>query len=284
MISLNHIKIELQHIKNRIKTQGILFYLKRQVLKVKFKLEKRVVNKIRYKNEEIKIILEEKNGLVDLVIYSFGIFGKEFIELIEKKLDKDKVFVDVGANIGQHSLILSRYCKKVISFEPLPALYNQFKESVELNGFQNIEIHNVGCSDVKEEKEITIDPINAGGSTVLAHNNLLTNNKKETIKLDRLDDLIPNQQVDVIKIDVEGYEYFVLLGAEKIINTYKPTIFLEYSPDFYDKIDVKMSKKLYDLIKSYGYNIFAIQFNKNIFFFEDLPHTQIDLLLIHKDQ
>jgi FkbM family methyltransferase len=279
MIESHTILTEIQHIKNRIKTQGIRFYLKRQWLKLKFRLEGRVVRTINYNNLNIQIILEAKNGLVDLVIYCFGIFGKEFVDLIKKELNQDKVFVDVGANIGQHSLILSNYCKKVISFEPLPSIYHQFRQSIELNGYQNIELHNLGCSNNKETREITIDPVNAGGSTLLFHNNSLSNTKKEMVHLDKLDDILAHQKVDVIKIDVEGYEYFVLLGAEKTLANHKPIIFIEYSPHFYESLETGMSKKLYDLIKKHNYSVYNFQSNRMVYSFDELPMDQIDLIL-----
>ncbi|MFA9289697.1 MAG: FkbM family methyltransferase [Solirubrobacteraceae bacterium] len=266
----------------KIKKKGIFFYLNNYFTLYFFRVKKKFIKTINYQSIKIKIVLNSSNGTVDNSIMRRGYFGENIIPEIQKELNRNKNFIDVGANIGLFSLILSNYCNKVYSFEPIQRLHNQFKESIELNNFNNIELFNYGCGNEEITSEITINPMNAGGSTVLSHNNDITGVKKELIKLNTLDNLITDINVDVIKINVEGFEYFVLLGAKKIISKFKPIIFMEYSPNLYEKINQGMSRELYDFIKSYNYSIYNLTSNKLFNSFEELPTHQCDLKLIYK--
>jgi FkbM family methyltransferase len=263
----------------KIKEKGVFFYLNNYIKQIYFQQKSKIIKSIFYKENSLKIVLNYDNGTVDQGIYLTGIFGENIIPLIEKKLDKTKTFVDIGANIGTFSLILSNYCKEVIAFEPLPKLYQQFQESIKLNNFTNITAHNSACGNEKTSLEITINETNLGGNTLLQHNNILAKTSKQIVQVDRLDDVLFGQKVDVIKIDVEGYEYFVLLGAEKIITQYKPIIFIEYSPQYYEELETGMSAKLYNLIKLYHYAIYSLDEKITYNSFEELPKEQCDLLL-----
>ena len=87
---------------------------------------------------KFKIFLNARNGDTDRQILALHVYEPKISELIRKYSNKDDVFVDVGANIGYHSLYASFFFKKVVAFEPLPSVFNQFKESIILNGITNI--------------------------------------------------------------------------------------------------------------------------------------------------
>ncbi len=93
-------------------------------------LDNRKLFTIHYNNRKTRIYLNKKFGYVDLYIFENGIYEKHIIDDIRSVLTKDKVLLDIGANIGQHSLLLAPYCKQVYAFEPIPDVYHEFNESI----------------------------------------------------------------------------------------------------------------------------------------------------------
>lgn len=120
-------------------------------------------------------------------------------------------FVDVGANIGVYSILAaSQIGCKTIAFEPSGKNYSILQENLHLNNLQDfIEIHNFALGDKSESKTI-------GAKGALTY---ITNNQDlelQKIKIQKLDDFAEYAQL--IKIDVEGFEEFVLKGAEQVLN------------------------------------------------------------------
>jgi FkbM family methyltransferase len=208
-----------------------------------------------------KIFLNPDNGGVDYEIFAEKNFEPGILKLIRKSLEekKDCVFIDVGANIGQHSMYASHFAKKVYSFEPIKKIYNQFFESVFENDFLNISIWNYALGNKKEILPIYSNEINVGASSLLVSDGgrkLLQN-----IKVEKLDDIYEKmgiEKTDFMKIDVEGFEWNVLQGAENFIKKFKPKILLEFTPSFYNKIDKSISRNIYDFLVNLKYEIYDV--------------------------
>lgn len=194
------------------------------------------VVEIEGKKSKFKIKIDPKNGAVDGVIFRDRTWERHITKVIEDFKKDDLVFVDIGTNIGFFSLLVASLSpkNKVFSFEPLPHLVKQFNESIELNNFKNIEIFNFALGD-KNEKTILYsnDASNIGASTVLPTKKNI-NSIETPIEIKIADEVLSEKgKVDLIKIDVEGFEMEVLKGLEKTIKKFHPQILLEYSPAFY---------------------------------------------------
>jgi FkbM family methyltransferase len=221
-----------------------------------------------------KIYLDPENGCVDNEIVVNGVFERDMLMFIKSKLTSNSVFLDIGANIGQHSLFASRFCKQVYTFEPITKLYNQIQKSIAINQYSNIQTYNCGLGNTESKKPIYSFTGNMGASSLISSENRFL---YQTVNIKRLDDFCIKEGItkaNFIKIDVEGYEYEVLLGAEQFILKNKPNILLEYSPFFYNKNDNSTSKYLYTFLVNKNYTIYDIgegtQFKK-ITMFEELP-------------
>ena len=120
-------------------------------------------------------------------------------------------FIDVGANIGAYSILAaSQIGCKTIAFEPSEKNYSILQENIHLNNLQEfIEIHNFALGEKNETKTIGTK----GALTYITNNQNLDLQK---IEIQRLDDFAEYAQI--IKIDVEGFEEFVLKGAEQVLN------------------------------------------------------------------
>lgn len=215
-----------------------------------------------YKNISFLISLDPQNGYIDEKIFDQGYFEPEMLDAFLRYLKPGMTFVDIGANIGQHTLFVSRIVGasgNVISFEPIPHLYEQIKRSVHANAMTNCNIINAGCGEKEETKTLYINKANIGGSSLVVPS-INSNDGEISIKILKAEDiLLDYEKIDLIKIDVEGYEYQALLGLEKIIARDKPVFFIEYSPSFY-KRDVQNQEendglRLLALLQKYGYKI-----------------------------
>ena len=120
-------------------------------------------------------------------------------------------FIDVGANIGAYSILAaSQIGCKTIAFEPSKKNYSILQENIHLNNLQEfIEIHNFALGEKNETKTIGTK----GALTYITNNQNLDLQK---IEIQRLDDFAEYAQI--IKIDVEGFEEFVLRGAKQVLN------------------------------------------------------------------
>lgn len=251
--------------------------------------------KINFKNLDLEIYLDKDFGLISDIIEQSGVYEPEILEMIIKRVPENCVFLDVGANIGQHSLIMSKFCKEIVAFEPIPVLQNRFEMNLTRNQIKNVQLYPFGLSNENIFTEMIVMNSHMGKSKPKLHNeseydflkkswtgkngNEMTIQNVELRTLDSFN----LQKVDFIKIDVEGYEYFVLQGGLNTIKKFKPQIIMEYSPLFFEAIEAGMSKKIYELVTELGYKIFSVENRTVIGNFEDLPVDQCNLLLSPKD-
>ena len=169
--------------------------------------------------------------LIGRYISCEGYFEENYLQCLSNEifplLDKNGICLDIGANIGNHSLFFSRYFNKVFAYEPN---LRPFK-LLEANSMicNNIRNFNIGLSDKEKVQKIKYNPDNIGAAS-LNHDD---GNHEATFTLKRLDDILIEDEKKIIsfmKIDVEGYELEVLYGAEKTIKKSNPIIAIEVLP------------------------------------------------------
>ena len=140
------------------------------------------------------------------------------INRITADFKKNDIFLDVGANTGLMSLAINK--GKCIAFEPTPEIYRILVKNVLLNN-KPIQPVNIAVQN-KPRKYGIIREANHG-------NNHVTDDKKSNLKSVTIDEL-KLKKVKLIKIDTEGDDNNVLLGAEKTIKKWKPIILIEMNP------------------------------------------------------
>ena len=135
---------------------------------------------------------------------------------------KEGVFIDIGANIGQTSMNLSKklgkIAHKIYAFEPIPSTYEKLKYNILLNNFSSIEIFNIALGNEEDIMKMEMScPTNSGGFKMTPKNSIIKNEWVQVLQK-KLDDFYKlDNPIQFIKIDVEGYEIEVLKGAEQII-------------------------------------------------------------------
>ena len=207
------------------------------------KVKKAGIKKMIIGNKSFKIIVNPKQGPREEILHFFfyNNVDPKISELIKKNADKNKSFIDIGANIGYHSLYASHFFKEVIAFEPLPTAINQFKESIKLNGFKNIKTNQLACSDKEGKTKIYYYKDNLETASLNNSPTVIKDNQKpETTEIKKitLDQFLKRKKnkIGLIKIDAEGHEPFIIEGMKKTIEKHKPTIIMEILPTILDKI------------------------------------------------
>ena len=148
------------------------------------------------------------------------------MEAIEAHFPEGGIFVDIGANVGNHSLYVAAFKAptKVIPFEPNPDAYRLLLANIAINDFQDrfdLGHLGVGLSDKPQEGlEMVFQPRNLGGSKMAS-----TGEGDLTVVVG--DEALAGVDPDMVKIDVEGMEMQVLRGLEKTIGRARPVLMLE---------------------------------------------------------
>ena len=187
--------------------------------------------------------LKVTNETVNLTPYTFFKNGKiwerpsleYFYQEVQKRTDKINI-LDIGAQTGLYTLF-AKFLPNAdfYSFEPYKPSFEQLNNNVKLNEITNVKTFNLAISDKKEIKTLKV-PYNHKGLNTLGDNPVrFEKNSYENIvvETDTIDNLFfeKNIKIDFIKCDIEGWEYFMLQGAKKTINKWKPDLFLEFNPD-----------------------------------------------------
>ena len=167
-----------------------------------------------------------------LRITCLGEFETETLSYLREKIKgnmKSSHFIDVGANVGNHTNGLSEYFAHCHAFEPSPKTFQLLK--VNMTNKANVTCYQVALSDTNGQTMLAHDNLNSGKSHITYPN--LTEKKVAKphlipVETRRLDHVISkNCPIGAIKIDVEGHEIQVLRGAAGIIKAQKPLIIIE---------------------------------------------------------
>ena len=157
------------------------------------------------------------------------------LQMFVSWLKPGTVFFDIGANVGFHSLVANTVITqgKIYAFEPMPAVREIFEKHLSLNKKliikNNIKLLPIAISDTEKEIAFSNDINHRDGNTYITESYVFSGTaNKIKIQCQSIDGLIKQgyEKPDIIKIDVEGAEYDVLLGAKNALLQYQPHILL----------------------------------------------------------
>lgn len=199
----------------------------------------------------------------------FGTFQPIISEIIKKYLREGDTFIDVGANIGYFSLIgagIVGQSGQVHSFEPVPEYFIKLDNFAKINKNYRIKTNKLALGDKKESLEIFIKGgKDIGNNTFFPE--LLDGREQEKVSVSvvRLDEYIKENNLNnikLIKIDVEGFEFSVLKGLSKYFSECSvkkeyPVIVCEIVPEIYPKLGCKL-KDLFDYMAQFSYYPFNV--------------------------
>lgn len=166
------------------------------------------------------------------------------------------IAVDIGAHIGAHTIFMSRKTGElgaILAFEPNKKLYMEHLYNMQINGCRNVLSVCKGLGD--SEKRVSLRGIEIEQAEPVEGD-------QQFIDLITLDSLKLND-VSLIKIDVENYEYFVLQGAKETIARNKPLLVFEcwigHAPEHRDQEKQKQNfERVMSFVQSFGYDIYIL--------------------------
>lgn len=263
---------------------------------IKYEFYKRFISKT---NNDFKA-LDLTSKVIVAQILTEGFYEKYILEFIKSNFyEYDDTFVDVGANIGNHSIFFSKYFKNVVSIEPSKFNFKLLK--LNAGKLSNVELFNCGCSNQNKNSKLYFNRNSYSGMSIYPpsfedskkrnleklHDNIVKNSQQEieTIKLIKLDDLIYQKykKISLIKFDVEGEELKCLQGASKIIKRDGPIIIFEEwslingNSQFIEQLKVMdNSYKFYYLKENNFFNKRFLKFIYKIFFKKKYTLTEIN--------
>lgn len=197
-------------------------------------------------------VLKESNGIL------FNLYKGNFIEelviqkgeiephiqlLFKKMIKQGWTALDIGANVGIHSLLMSQLVGEqgsVYAFEPVSYNLQRLNLNRYLNGSSNLNIIPFGVGEKNENStfhEVDVNSFDLGNSSLVLNEYLSTlppsSISKKTISMISLDDFCSKNLIvpNIIKIDIEGFEYFALKGAKNTLDKYTPILILEYNSE-----------------------------------------------------
>ena len=227
----------------RIKfNKEIEFIIKRLFFSEKYLLKKRLERAIKNNYENELMILDK---------------------IINKNLDS----IDVGVYRGVYSYKLAKITKHVHAFEPNPLIYPYLKENLS-KIIKNISLYNIAASDTAGFANLKIpnrfnnlnkkdyEEMYKLGASTIHEKNILKNNSyiSKQVKKNKLDNLLKDKKIGFIKIDVEGHEKNVIIGASKIIKNDKPVLLVEIE----EKHTQDKVINIINFIKTFGYKSYFL--------------------------
>jgi FkbM family methyltransferase len=206
-----------------------------------------------YERKGVKLLLNPLNMIDKAIIQNQG-HDITVEREIDEQLAKGGVFVDVGANWGYFSILASaKPGVQVLAFEPSLKELNILYEHIILNAATNIWAYPLGLAS-----ETSVQKLYLGGDRNTGQNSLVNDNQHGYVEalFAPMSSLIPKgflSRIRLVKIDVEGYELFVLEGMRGIMAQLTDCHFvIEITPQFLAKVG-HSTRDIYSFFEQFGY-------------------------------
>ncbi len=241
-----------------------------------YQYPKNTIRSFSYKNINLKLDIHDYIG--HFIYFGYKDLGHEkLMELIKP----NNIIIDVGANYGTTILQFASLIGgngRVFGFEPDPTNFEICNQNIKLNLFKNILVENLGLGNQQITTSLVVDTdSNRGGNRI---SNNINNKEAHLINVVKFDDWILQKnisKIDLIKIDVEGYELEVLKGAEQSIKKFKPILFIELD-DNNLKLQNSSAKELISFLINLDYNIINSLTDKKVNLSDNFINCHFDII------
>lgn len=200
---------------------------------------------------------------IDFSIWLLGSFEPETVRCYQKLVKAGDVVLDIGANIGAHTLLLAQAVGangKVYAFEPTDYAFAKLSKNRLLNPGLANRIHCIQCMLVDQEVAgmptpglYSSWPLKEDvGLHELHQGRLMSTAGAEARTLDSVVLSLKLDRVDCIKLDIDGFECGMIRGASEVLTRWQPILIMELAPYALEEQGSSLHE-LIELLKKYGY-------------------------------
>jgi FkbM family methyltransferase len=205
----------------------------------------------------------DTRSYLEWVLWVYGEYEPDTQAIIRRYLRPGDVAIDVGANIGIHTLPMAEAVGPqgvVLAVEPLPSVRERLERNLALNRATNVRVIAQAASDREGTAQLYPPRADAAnwGQASLARMSHLDPTAPIDVPLVTLDALVRAQGLDrvrLIKVDVEGHDREVMAGAIALIDRYHPVLIFEFSPEHTSEIGNDWEDTVRLLVRQRSYRL-----------------------------
>lgn len=201
-------------------------------------------------------------------VVMFGTYEPELRGIIRTVLSNGSVAVDVGANVGWHTLLMAARVGEaglVVAVEPNPSVRRRLEAHLKLNRLSQVRVVPCALGDHQGTTSFWGPPAESPSA---GDGHLISGTPGEEqsviqVEIRRLDAVLaepPVSRLDLIKIDVEGFEWPVLKGGAETIARFRPQIVFEFDKEYFVR-GGGTTDQVEEFFEKHRYRLFAIQRN-----------------------
>ena len=179
------------------------------------------------------LLLNKKDAVVSGAL-TLGVYERGSLARWRELVKDGMTVVDVGANIGIYTLIAARRNPngRVIAIEPNAENADVLERMIKVNSLRNVTVLRVAAGATRGQGMLHLDQHNKGQHSLVAFQEAVGS---ETVSVHRIDDVMSEMgvhRVDLVKMDIEGFEAKAFAGMSGLLDTGHPTLLFEFMPEW----------------------------------------------------
>lgn len=212
------------------------------------------------------LIHVDTSSFLEWSVFFFGHYEPEVVRHIQRYLPTGGVALDVGANVGLMTLVMAKATGtggRVIAVEPNPRVFERLSQNLQLNRVERITLYPcaLGAGPGKATLHCPVaNSVNQGCATFASKTQAPLSEDLE-VSVQTLDQIVKQEQLlrlDLVKIDTEGWDFFVLKGGARTIESFRPVILFEFMKPGWTEAGVRLEEAA-EWLRCLHYRLWAIQ-------------------------
>jgi FkbM family methyltransferase len=202
-----------------------------------------------------KLSLIPNDAGISTELALFGTHEPLNTRMLAKQLREGMTCFDIGANIGYYTLLESRIVGKngkIIAMEPSPVNFSKLQKNIQMEGAKNIELFNLAGGN-KDGKIKFLLKKQSNLSRIVSEDEITPSDNIIEVPIRKLDGFLQDlslEKLDFLRMDVEGYEFYIYEGIRNSVKKYKPDMQIEIHAHH---LGERKTRELLEKIKEDGY-------------------------------
>ena len=173
------------------------------------------------------------DSIVDWNALFYGAYEAFELKLLAAVAERIEgpVFMDAGSNVGHHTLYMAAHAHQVHAFEPNPEMWLRIEEKISINRLENVTLHRCGLGSKTNQSPLFLGP-ESGEASLLAGASRTSRSTSVPVSIVCGDDYFAKigiRKLDVVKMDIEGFEKHAIDGMRASLDNWRPLMMIEMS-------------------------------------------------------